>query len=101
MDDLIDLVGIDSKHSFEDIIEPVESFIEQYGNRISAIGGVDVDLLSRGTVEQVRKRTRQILEKCAPSQGYILGSGNSIANYIPINNFLSMIDEGHRFNNQD
>ena len=100
MEDLIDQVGINSKHSFEDNIESVESFVEKYGHRISAIGGVDVDLLSRGTVEQVRKRTLQILEKCAPSQGYILGSGNSIANYIPIKNFLAMIDAGHRFNNR-
>lgn len=98
MDDLIDQIEIDSKHSFEDIIEPVESFVQHYGHRVSAIGGVDVDLLSRGTVKQVRERTRQILEKCSPSQGYILGSGNSITNYIPIDNFLAMIDEGHRFN---
>jgi len=100
MDDLIDGVGIDGKHSYEDVIQPVEEFVEQYGDRISVIGGVDIDLLSRGTEEQVRKRTRQILETCAPSRGYILGSGNSIANYIPLNNFLAMVDEGHRFNHQ-
>lgn len=98
MDDLIDEVGIDAKHSFEDVIEPVESFIKRYGERTAVIGGVDVDLLGRGSEEQVRARTREILAACAPSHAYILGSGNSVANYIPLQNFLAMVDEGWRFN---
>lgn len=98
MDDLIDDVGIDAKHSFEDVIEPVELFVGRYGDRIAVIGGVDVDLLARGTEEQVRARTRKILQACAPSKGYVLGSGNSIANYIPPRNFLAMVDEGWRYN---
>jgi uroporphyrinogen decarboxylase len=98
MAELIDQVGIDGKHSFEDVIEPVDSFTSRYGERVAVIGGVDVDLLGRGTEEQVRARTRTILEACAPSRAYVLGSGNSIANYIPVKNFLAMVDEGWRFN---
>ena len=33
--------------------------------RIAVLGGVDMDLLGRGSPEQVRVRTRQILEVCA------------------------------------
>ena len=98
MDDLIDDVGIDARHSFEDVIEPVESFVARHGDRIAVVGGVDVDLLGRGTEEQVRARTRQILEACAPSRGYVLGTGNSVANYVPLRNFLAMVDEGWRYN---
>jgi uroporphyrinogen decarboxylase len=98
MEDLIEDVGIDAKHSFEDAIQPVESFAHQYSHRIGVIGGVDVDLLARGSEEQVRARTRQILEACAPGGSYILGSGNSIANYIPLRNYLAMVDEGWRYN---
>lgn len=97
MEDLID-AGIDGRHSFEDVIEPVESFYGRFGSRIAVIGGVDVDLLARGTPEQVRARTRHILEACAPSGAYILGSGNSIVNYMPPENFLAMVDEGKCFN---
>ena len=96
MEDLIE-AGIDARHSFEDVIEPVESFCSRFSSRVSVIGGVDMDLLARGTPEEVRTRTRQILEACAPTGAYILGSGNSIANYIPVENFLAMVDEGHRF----
>lgn len=98
MQDLIDDVSIDAKHSFEDAIEPVERFCDRFGKRIAVIGGVDMDILTRGTEAQVRARTRQILEACASSRGYILGSGNSIANYIQPRNFLAMLDEGYRFN---
>ena len=72
--------------------------MSRYGDRIAVIGGVDVDLLTCGTEEQVRARTREILQACAPSKGYVLGSGNSIANYIPPRNFLAMVDEGWRYN---
>jgi uroporphyrinogen decarboxylase len=98
MEDLIEEVGIDARHSFEDAIEPVERFNARYGERIAVIGGVDVDLLARGSQEQVRARTRQILEACAPSGGYVLGSGNSITNYIQPQNFLAMLEEGRRYN---
>jgi uroporphyrinogen decarboxylase len=98
MQDLVEDVGIDAKHSFEDAIEPVEHFCDRFGKRISVIGGVDMDILARGTEAQVRSRTRQILEACAPSRSYILGSGNSVANYIQPRNFLAMLDEGYRFN---
>ena len=98
MEDLIEEVGIDARHSFEDAIQPVERFVDSYGKRIAVIGGVDMDLLARGSQEQVRLRTRQILETCAPSRAYILGSGNSVANYVKPQNFLAMIDEGWRYN---
>ena len=100
MDDLIYDVGIDAIHSFEDIIEPVESFSARYNHKIAIIGGVDVDLLARGSEDNVRARTREILEACAPGKGYLLGSGNSITNYIPTSNFLAMLDEGWRFNTE-
>jgi len=93
MDDLIDDVEIDAKHSFEDVIQPVEEVKKLYGQRVALIGGVDIDLLSRGTEEDVRKRTRQILEACVPGGGYVAGTGNSVANYISLQNFLAMMDE--------
>ena len=98
MEDLIEDVGIDAKHSFEDVIEPVERFSARFSKRISVIGGIDMDLLTRGSEEQVRARTRQVLASCAGSGGYILGSGNSVANYVSIQNFLAMLDEGWKYN---
>ncbi len=98
MPDLVEDVRIDAKHSFEDVIVPVEEFKKKWGTRVAVLGGVDVDLLSRGTEADVRRRTTQILEACAPGGGYACGSGNSITNYMPAANYIAMIETIHRFN---
>jgi len=101
MDDFIDDVGIDAKHSYEDKILPVEEAYQRWGDRAAILGGVDMDLLGRGTEEQVRARTRQILEVCGvKGTGYCLGTGNTAANYIPRQNYLAMLDEGRRWNRE-
>ncbi len=58
------------------------------------LGGVDMDVLARGSEDQVRAYTRRCIEGCAPGGGYALGSGNTVANYIPVANYLAMLDEG-------
>jgi uroporphyrinogen decarboxylase len=101
MDELIDDIGVDAKHSFEDKILPVEEVYRRWGDRIAVLGGVDMDLLGRGTEEEVRARTRQILEVCGvKGTGYCLGTGNTAANYIPRQNYLAMLDEGRRWNRE-
>src|ERR1035437_4277100 len=70
MPDLIENVRIDAKHSFEDVIVSVEEFKRRWGKGVAVLGGVDVDLLSRGTEDAVRHRTSQILTACAPGGGY-------------------------------
>jgi uroporphyrinogen decarboxylase len=94
MDDLIDDVGIDAKHSYEDKIMPVAEFKQKYGKRIAVLGGVDLDFLCTRSEGEVRNYVADILEKCMPGGGYALGSGNSLANYVPINNIYAMYDEG-------
>jgi len=93
MEDLIEDVKIDAKHSYEDVIIPVEDFQARYGQRIGVIGGLDVDRLAAGAPAQVRARTRQLIEICGGRGRYVLGSGNSIPNYIPVENYLAMVDE--------
>jgi uroporphyrinogen decarboxylase len=97
MEDLIADVGIDAKHSFEDVIEGVIEAKREYGDRIALLGGIDVDFLCRADKEQIRERVRSTLASCMPGGGYCLGTGNSVANYIPIDNYLAMLDEGRRF----
>jgi len=97
MDDLIDYVGIDARHSFEDAIMPVAEFKRIYGGRIGVVGGVDVDALARMETDDLRRHVRHILEECAPGGGYALGSGNSVTNYCKVENYLAMLEEGWRY----
>lgn len=99
MDDLIAL-GIDAKHSFEDKIMPVEEVYKKWGEKTALIGGVDMNLLAKGPEQDIRKRTREVLDACALTGHYILGTGNSVANYLPLNNYLAMLDEGRKWNRE-
>jgi len=101
MEDVIPL-GIDAKHSNEDIIAPFDRWIELYGDRIGLLGGVDVDILCQKApaeiVERVVDMGRRFREK---SQGYALGSGNSIPDYIPVEGYLAMLDATRQLRQQE
>jgi uroporphyrinogen decarboxylase len=97
MPTLIEQVKLDGKHSFEDVIEPVTVAKRRWGDRLSLIGGIDVDFMCRADEAQVRRRVRETLDICQPGGGYCLGTGNSVTNYIPLENYLAMLDEGRRY----
>jgi uroporphyrinogen decarboxylase len=96
MDDLIEEVRIDAKHSFEDTIEDVRQVKHSYGRKIALLGGIDVNFLCRSDEQAIRKRVRQTLDVCQQDGGYCLGTG-SVANYIPLDNYLTMLDEGRLY----
>jgi uroporphyrinogen decarboxylase len=93
MEDLITNVRIDAKHSYEDAIIPVEDFQARYGDRIGVLGGMDVNRLTMDSPAQVRQRVRFLIETCGSRGRYAVGSGNSIPSYIPVENYLAMVDE--------
>lgn len=90
MDEIIDDMQYDAKHSYEDNILPVESAYEKYGNRIAILGGIDLDYISRQTPENIQKRCKALME-LTKFKGYALGTGNSIPDYVPFENFAAMI----------
>lgn len=97
MDAYIDDVGIDAKHSFEEAVMPVTEVSRRYGERVGLLGGMDVDLLARGSEHEIRAHTRAILDACVPGGGYCLGAGNWVTSYIPLDRYLAMVDEGRRY----
>ena len=97
MEDLIEDIGIDAFHSFQDVIIPIGEFKKKYGHRVATLGGVDMDKLVRLDEQDLRGYVRNILDECAPGGRYALGSGNSVTNFVPINNYLVMLDEGAKW----
>ena len=61
------------------------------GGTVGVVGNIDVDLLSRGTTDQVVAATREQLARISPSGGHLIGSGNSISSSVRGENFLAMI----------
>jgi len=93
IDSLIEDVKIDGKHSYEDAIMSATDFKRKYGDKIAVIGGVDMDYLSRRSPDEVRGYVRKLIEDCAPGGRFAVGTGNSVANYVPLENYLTMVDE--------
>ncbi len=96
MDDVIAL-GIDAKHSNEDVIAPYDEWISRYSDRIGLLGGIDVDLLCKNEPADI---IEDVFEKGtrfrSAAQGYALGSGNSIPEYVPVDGYLAMIEAANK-----
>ena len=97
IEDILEDVGIDAFHSFQDVILPVIDFKARYGHRVATLGGVDIDKLARLDEIDLRKYIREILVRCMPGGRFALGTGNSVANYIPLRNYIIMLEEGRRW----
>jgi uroporphyrinogen decarboxylase len=91
MEDIIEDMRFDARHSYEDAIEPVEEAYERWGARLAILGGIDVDFIVRSAPEDITRRSRAILERSAARGGYALGTGNSVPEYVPDEHYFAMI----------
>jgi uroporphyrinogen decarboxylase len=93
MEDLINDINMDALHSFEETCCPVIEYKKKYGSRTGILGGVDVDMLCRLDEDRLRGYVRKILGACMEGGRFALGSGNSVTNFVPVENYLIMLDE--------
>jgi uroporphyrinogen decarboxylase len=88
--EIIDDLKVDAKHSFEDVILPVEDAYRAWNHKIAILGGIDLDFLATASPTVINDRAGKLLELTG-SKGYALGSGNSIPLFIPTENYMAMI----------
>ncbi|NLN16202.1 MAG: hypothetical protein GX182_02660 [Firmicutes bacterium] len=95
MEDLIE-IGVDAYNPVQttaykmDLVE----LKERFGDRITFWGGVDTHrILNKGTVEEVRRETRRVIEILSPGGGFILNSVHNIQPDVPPENICAMFDE--------
>lgn len=89
--DVIEDMGYDARHSFEDAIMPVEESYERYGSRIAHLGGIDLDFVCRKPPQEVTRRSKAMLERSQQHGGYALGTGNSVPDYVPDSGYFAML----------
>ncbi len=92
-EDLIEDCRIDAKHSFEDVIMPVVEFKRMYGDRITPLGGLDVDRICRSDEADLRRYVRSVADVCFADGFWAMGTGNSLTDYMPVENYLVVLDE--------
>lgn len=92
MDDLIEKVGIDAKHSNEDQIAPFPVWVEKYGGKIGNFGGADVDVVCHSSRQELKEYILDVIAKSKGHGGFAFGTGNSIPAYVPTESYLNMIE---------
>ena len=91
IDDVIDDMAYDGRHSYEDTILPVEEAYEAYHTRIAILGGIDLDYVCRETPKAVYARSKAMLARSAGRGSFALGTGNSVPDYVPDANYFALV----------
>lgn len=89
--------GIDALHPIEPKAMDIMEVKNRFGDKLCLIGNIDVDLLARGTKEEVKKNVLFNIENVGMNGGYCVGSGNSIPEYVNIENYIVMIETAKSF----
>lgn len=89
--------GINALHPIEPKAMDIIEVKKRFGDRISLIGNIDVDLLARGTKDEIRKNVLFNIENVGFNGGYCVGSGNSIPEYVNLENYITMIETAKSF----
>ncbi|MEI7634611.1 MAG: uroporphyrinogen decarboxylase family protein [bacterium] len=96
IDDLI-VCGVTALHPIEPKAMDIAEVKRRYAGRLAVLGNVEVDLLSRGSTEDVEAQVRAILRRAAPGGGFALGSSNSVPEYVKPENYAAMLNAGDRW----
>jgi len=97
MDMLIDM-GISCVNPMDPYAIDYRDYKKRYGDKICLSGNIDIEFpLSKGTPEDVEKDVIEHLKVMMPGGRYVFGSSHSIVNYIPIENYVAMVNALHKY----
>ena len=91
LDDIVSL-GMNALNPLEPGCMDVDYLTQHYPNLV-LIGGIDIDVLARGTPDEVRAMTRACFRTMNPNGKYAPSSCNSIARFAKPENVRAMFDE--------
>jgi uroporphyrinogen decarboxylase len=89
--------GVDGLHPIEPKAMDIVEVKTRYGQELCLLGNVDVDILSRGTTDQIRSIVKHNIESVGADGGYCVGSGNSIPEYVKYENYLALLSATREF----
>jgi uroporphyrinogen decarboxylase len=97
MDQLVG-TGLDALGPLQDVPGmELDKILERYHGRITVMGNVPVDLLARGTVEEVVAATKRLFRDVSAKGPHIMSSGNTIASCVRPENFVAMVRTTQEF----
>ena len=97
MDDLVG-TGVDCLGPLEPVAGmELGPILRRYPGRIAVMGNISIDLLSRGSQEEVVRQTKLALATVSAIGPHILSSANTIASSVRPENFLAMVNTAKEF----
>jgi len=94
--DFID-AGLQALNPIEPLAMDIVRLKAEYGDKLALAGNIDVDLLARGTPDQVDAQVKERIEALAPGGGFLLASSNSIADYVKPENYVAMLNACRKY----
>jgi uroporphyrinogen decarboxylase len=90
--------GFDGFHPVENQAMDIRALKRDYGRQLTLFGNIDLAFpLALGKPEDVRRTVRDLIRDCAPGGGLGVGSGNSVPEYVPYENWLAMREATHEY----
>jgi uroporphyrinogen decarboxylase len=96
LDDLLSL-GMNGLNPIEPGAMDIGLMKRRYGKTLCLVGNINVDTLSRGTLQDIDQLVRETIQIAGPGGGYICASSNSISYYCRPENVLAMRDAVQRY----
>jgi uroporphyrinogen decarboxylase len=97
MEMLIDM-GFDCINPMDPYGIDYRDYKKRYGHRVTLSGNIDVEYpLTRGSVEDVENDVREHCKIMMKGGRWEAASSHSIVNYIPHENFITMVNSFHKY----
>jgi len=97
MEMLLDM-GVDAITPMDPSGVDYREFKRRYGSCVTLYGNIDITWpLVQGTPADVERDVREHMDVLKPGGRWVAGSSHSIVNYIPHDNFVTMINAFHKF----
>jgi uroporphyrinogen decarboxylase len=89
--------GVDALHPIEPKAMDIAEVKKKYGDKLSLIGHVDVDMICRGSREDIFSKVKENIERAGFNGGYCVGSGNSIPEYVNFDNYVALLEASNKY----
>jgi uroporphyrinogen decarboxylase len=90
--------GLNALHPIEPKAMDSRELKSQYGDRLSLLGNIEIgETLTLGTVSDVEAEVRDRIRALAPGGGYAVGSSNTVAHYVRMENYQAMVQATRKY----
>lgn len=97
MPDLLD-AGLNALHPIEPLAMDSVELKTKLGDRLCLLGNIEIgETLTMGTPADVDAEVKERISKLAPGGGYAVGSSNTVAHYVKLENYKAMIQATRKY----